>query len=102
VAVLTVVALFAVVVAVDAAAGDGPDTGDEHATLTKSGLHRRAGVERDGNAGRGLFVTAAITLAVARRSAPRRARDLIGPRRRRVGDVGDDWRALLLGAPPAA
>jgi hypothetical protein len=25
---------------------------------------------------------------------------LIGPRRRRIGDVGDDWRALLLGAPP--
>ena len=25
---------------------------------------------------------------------------LVGPGRRRIGDVGDDWRALLLGAPP--
>jgi len=27
---------------------------------------------------------------------------LIGPARRRIGDVGDRWRRLLLGAPPAA
>lgn len=27
---------------------------------------------------------------------------LIGRRQRRVGDVGDAWRSLLLGAPPAA
>ncbi len=27
---------------------------------------------------------------------------LIGPTRRRIGDVGDRWRRLLLGAPPAA
>ena len=26
--------------------------------------------------------------------------DLVGPRHRRLGDVGDGWRALLLGAPP--
>jgi hypothetical protein len=29
-----------------------------------------------------------------------RARGLIGRQRRRVGDVGDDWRSLLFGAPP--
>ena len=27
---------------------------------------------------------------------------LVGRRQRRVGDVGDAWRSLLLGAPPAA
>ena len=27
---------------------------------------------------------------------------LVGPTRRRIGDVGDRWRCLLLGAPPAA
>lgn len=26
---------------------------------------------------------------------------LVGPTRRRIGDVGDRWRRLLLGAPPA-
>jgi hypothetical protein len=25
---------------------------------------------------------------------------LVGRRRRRIGDVGESWRALLLGAPP--
>lgn len=28
-------------------------------------------------------------------------RGLVGRRRRRIGDVGDSWRSLLLGAPPA-
>lgn len=27
---------------------------------------------------------------------------LVGPSRRRIGDVGDRWRRLLVGAPPAA
>lgn len=27
---------------------------------------------------------------------------LVGRRHRRIGDVGDDWRCLLVGAPPAA
>ncbi|HEY8524462.1 MAG TPA: hypothetical protein VIL48_05845 [Acidimicrobiales bacterium] len=29
------------------------------------------------------------------------ASGLVGRRRRRIGDVGDDWRSLLVGAPPA-
>jgi hypothetical protein len=36
----------------------------------------------------------------ARGTRSRFARLLVGHRRRRVTDVGDDWRALLLGAPP--
>jgi len=37
------------------------------------------------------WVLAAIALAA----------DLVGRTRRRLGDVGDDWRSLLVGAPPA-
>lgn len=40
-------------------------------------------------------------VAVARVSVILLARDLlVGRWRRRVGDVGESWRALLLGAPP--
>jgi len=43
---------------------------------------------------------APLILVLAERLLRSRRVPLIGPRRRRIGDVGDDWRALLLGAPP--
>jgi hypothetical protein len=42
-------------------------------------------------------IAAPLTLLLAVAAFP-----LIGRRQRRVGDVGDAWRSLLLGAPPAA
>jgi hypothetical protein len=50
-----------------------------------------------------LAVLAAIALvAILLAATPTRKRGLVGRHRRRVGDAGEGWRALLLGAPPAA
>jgi hypothetical protein len=45
-----------------------------------------------------LVTVVAVTAVLAVTRAPRRPFDLL---RRRLHDVGDDWRSLLLGAPPA-
>jgi hypothetical protein len=46
-----------------------------------------------------LWLAAAIALTVLA-AVPMVLEGLVGRTRRRIGDVGDEWRCLLIGAPP--
>jgi hypothetical protein len=88
---LTVVAAGPDAAAVDGGAASGYDAADdavEHAAL----LGTRAALLPLALAG----VFALVTPLLRHRIPP------IPRRHRRIGDAGEDWRALLLGAPPHA
>jgi hypothetical protein len=76
---------------------------DGHAavTVTKASVVRPAperAVRPHPSAAVALALVALLTAGAALGARPE---GLIGRYRRRLGDVGEDWRALLLGAPPA-
>jgi hypothetical protein len=93
-------ATFAVVILVPTASADRP--AGEHATITvaaRTGMATSTGQQVPRShpplvPAVAIGVVLAATLALGHDS-------LVGRHRRRLGDVGDDWRSLLLGAPPA-
>lgn len=95
--VLAFVALAALGLAVpvverDAAGGEGTELSAHVASSLRRAIPERT--ERLFSApvpGAGTILVLALACS---------ATGLVGRQRRRVGDVGDDWRSLLLGAPP--
>ena len=104
-----IIAGFAIVAFVVAFAG-AVATPDEHgvndsvAALTRRGGLRSVDHQHQARPTSFLdpfpVLAALATIALAGIASRRGSVALIGPHRRRIGDVGDDWRALLIGAPP--
>jgi hypothetical protein len=99
--VLAAVALLALG-GVSLAANEGtPPAGDRHEVVAVA--KAPAGAAATTRTNRApvptLFALAGLVALASTGSA--RTSDLIGRQRRRPGDDGEDWRSLLLGAPPA-
>ena len=102
VAAVSIALLFLVVVAAGAvAAPDEHGVSDSVAALTRNVRFHSVDVQQHARP-LPLWGAFAVLASVALVGITTRGRGhlVIGPRRRRIGDVGDDWRALLLGAPP--
>jgi len=106
-AVLAALAMLSLVALVATPATDAPAStmsassasSDQHATVTKSTSARVGTLQRLPSLPFGVVV-ALLALAVIAAS-PVLDRRRTGLQRHRIDDVGDRWRSLLLGAPPA-
>ena len=104
VATVSVVAMIVAVALVGVTIAADTNTGDAVASVTRPYAQRfiaTADVTRPMPHPLALpSLTALSALVLAGVAMSRRSGALIGPRLRRIGDPGDDWRALLRGAPP--
>jgi hypothetical protein len=105
VAAIAIVALLVVVATAGVAvATDQHGSRDSVAALTTTVRFRSVAVQQPARPfplhGAFAALVALTALGLAGTTLRSRRHLLIGPERRRIGDVGDDWRALLLGAPP--
>lgn len=102
-ALVIVLAALAFVVAAPAPAASAEPRHDVTAVLTKATIHRTNLAVRGARPSPllPLVLTTALAVALVHGAARRHLAPSSVSHRRRISDVGDDWRALLLGAPPA-
>jgi len=101
---LVLASVLTCVVAAPALAAGATPRHDTDGVLTKATVHRTSSGLRDVRAWSLVpaLLTTAVAMGFVHEHGRRRLSLALVAHHRRISDVGDDWRALLLGAPPAS
>ena len=103
-AAVLLVSVLACVVAAPTVVASATPRHESDGVFTKATVHRATSGLRDLRTSPLVpaLLVAAVAAGVAHEHAGRRLSLALVADRRRISDDGDDWRALLLGAPPAS